>query len=242
MKPNLRIFVTFIFLLFLFVGNNSFSQGYVGEVTRADTRSYIERGSQPASSEIEPIIKSDEDAQDILLNDKLSSEDGIVQLSLDDANLTDIVMLQDASLKVTKVEEELFCNVTGIVLFSRTPAKEPAATCNAFAGGVNFKHNDTMFLLNARGYETSLFVMEGSVEVSSAEPELSEKVIVNAGEWLVTRKGEPIPKPKKYRRIDVVSGNNECIYSWCRLTRGVIIEPPYRPVLSPPPPNPPGHR
>ena len=192
--------------------------------------------------------------QVIQSNDLLGQDDdpetpdkrGILQFNLDLARLTEVIVRKGTVQLERMADQRLICHVTGRVQFERKRVrKRPAKSCDVLAGGVNFRHFNTKFLIDARGYETSLFVMDGSVEVSSVNPKFPEKQMVHAGEWLVARKDEPIPEPKRYRRSDARSGSTECIYSNCKITDKVPIPPPpvFTPqVLIPPPPNPPGQR
>jgi ferric-dicitrate binding protein FerR (iron transport regulator) len=153
------------------------------------------------------------------------------------------VILRSGSLRVSQEAGQRICHVTGKVLVSGKRVRTDTQTCDVLAGGFYFRHLSTEFLIDARGIETSLFVIEGSVDVFSEDAADPERQVVAAGEWLVTRKGEPIPKPKRYRRTDAESGSSLCLYSWCRQTRVIDIEPPdFMRELIPPPPNPPGRQ
>lgn len=233
--------VTSLALLVGFSSESLVSDESVGEVVIADPRSWIEREGVDT---IEPIPLDQAETHDVQANDTLTSTLGgyvLMDLDLSGRGLSEVVVTEGI-VTFKKDAEGLICEVSGTVLFTQSRGDAPAL-CGVHAGGHNFRHTSTEFLIDARGIETSLFVIEGSVEVFSEDPAIPEGQVVLAGEWLVTRKGEPIPEPKRYRRTDVISGSSECIYSWCRLTRSIDIEPlgPMR-VLIPPPPNPPGRQ
>lgn len=223
--------------------------GRVGEIVRAEERSQVEgEGQAPESL----LFGHGEQARDFFLDERVTAQpppdresvEGYLQMHLEDDRNT-LAILRDGSMKITRGADGLICDVSGKVLLSgkRVRNASPDTNCDVLAGGFFFRHLSTEFLIDARGIETSLFVIEGSVEVFSEDPAVTERQVVLAGEWLVTRKGEPIPEPKRYRRTDVISGSSECIYSWCRLTRSIDNEPPdHMRVLIPPPPNPPGRQ
>ena len=204
---------------------------------------------------IEPdlIIKHGEDSRPVELNHIVSAlpptTDGnalsFLQMQMND-NKETTVIVRNGAIQIKKNDkEQRICHVEGKVLVEGSHVGNGAPeACDLEAGGFHWRHPNTKFLIDARGIETSLFVMEGTVEVSSVDPNFPQIQEVLAGEWLMTRKGEPIPRPKKYRRTDVGSGSSVCLYSWCRITRNVLTGDPGRSsrALIPPPPNPPGQR
>lgn len=233
--------VTIVSLFFVFNCGTSLSDEPIAKAVRADKVVKWEKVDQdPKTLE----ITAGKEPAEISVKQKLSADNdpnGFFQLHSIDASNYSSIKVRNGSIEF---KEDKSCEVIGKARFTKNNRgkSELLAGCLVKAGDFFYRHLSTDFLIEARGVETSLFVMEGAVEVSSINPELTQKVVVNAGEWLVTRKGEPIPPAKRYRRTDPVSGNSECIYSWCRLTRGVITEPEGRLGLVPPSPNPPGQR
>jgi hypothetical protein len=242
MRINLGTLATSMTLILVFGSDIALSDEPVGEVVRADAKSQIERSGPVV---IDPIFDGQAETHVIQLNDTLSSsKGGFVQMHLDLERRTEVIV-REGRVNITETDEGLTCNVSGTVLFSRSRVRKDASkSCDVFAGGFNFRHLSTEFLIDARGVETSLFVMEGAVEVSSADPNFPEKQEVVAGEWLATRKGHPVPRPQRYLRSDPGSGSSVCLYSWCRITRNILTDGPDIPirVLIPPPPNPPGRQ
>ena len=107
----------------------------------------------------------------------------------------------------------------------------------------------TTYEVLAAARESRVFVYEGSVRVTSTDPRFPEPVVVNAGEWVRAREGEPVSAPQVFilsrARVEPGSGSSECIYSNCKIIDDPRIpEPPvYTPgVLVPPPPTPPGRQ
>jgi len=262
MRINLRILAPSILLLFLFSSETSFPDERVGDVVMARKQSQIEaeclnpngcENSNDLILEPDLIIEHGGDTRPVELNHILSAlspaTDGtalsFLQMQMKD-NKETTVIVRNGAIQIKKNDkDQLICHVRGKVLVEGSHvANEAQEACDLEAGGFHWRHPNTQFLIDARGVETSLFVMEGSVEVSSVDPNFPQIQEVLAGEWLMTRKGEPIPLPKKYRRTDVESGNSVCLYSWCRITRNVLTDGPERPlrVLIPPRPNPPGRQ
>ena len=249
MRIHSGIRLALLLLPMLLAGRPALSDERAGTVVRAEDQSQIEvTGQDPESF----VIQQGETTRDVYLDQRVTaqqspppeSQDGYLQMNLEDKRNT-LVILRSGSLRVTEEADERICHVTGKVLFSGKPVRDTGPeACDVLAGGFYFRHLSTEFLIDARGIETSLFVIEGSVEVFSEDPDVPERQVVVAGEWLVTRRGEPIPEPMRYRRTDVVSGSSECIYSWCRITRDLLPDERIGDmrVLIPPPPNPPGRR
>lgn len=107
----------------------------------------------------------------------------------------------------------------------------------------------TIYEVLAEARESRVYVYEGVVVVTSTDPRFPEEVVVNAGEWVRAREGEPISAPKVFilsrARFDPGSGASECIYSNCKIIDKVLVpELPYSTpnYLVPPDPNPPGRR
>lgn len=257
MRIRIGLVATTTSLIFAFGCEPTLSDGKVADVFRADRQVLIRRGED--EDEVPMIVEEGTDeAEKIFLDELLtagtppgSSVDriyGLLHMKLDDHGETTLKVVNGSiEFKKDKTGEKTICEVKGIASFKTVGNKNETIlkTCDVEAGGFYWRHLATEFMIDARGEETSLFVIEGSVEVSSTDPEYKEdkKVVVNAGEWLMTRRGKSIPPPMRYRRTDAVSGNSECIYSWCTLTRDVL-EPPSPPPLAlpPPSPNPPGQR
>jgi len=245
MKINYRLITTTVFILSICFSGSALSADAIATVVKAEER--VVQVEIDTTQEPTRVTKGDQVFTNYTVRSgpPVPNEDdevgGFLQMKLDESET--LVRARDGSITFTEEDNVKNCEVTGIVTFrKRGKRRYKQMDCELSSGGFFFKHLETDFLINSRGVDTSLFVMEGSVEVSSINRELSQKVVVNAGEWLVTRKGEKIPPPKRYRRTDAVSGNSECIYSWCRLTREIFFEPPERLVIVPPPPNPPGRR
>lgn len=140
-------------------------------------------------------------------------------------------------------ESFLICDLTvGHYLMEGEPAP-----CQYVTKDGTVVKRGTVLEMDVSATDTRVFVFEGWIEVFSTDtvkyPDPRE---VHAGEWVRFRKGEPIPKPKKFTMaIGPGSGSTECIYSDCKLVDSVLI--PSRPVVTPgelipPPPNPPGQR
>jgi len=254
MRINFGFMAITVSVIFAFSSGTSLSDVPIAEVVRADNRVTIEIEDN-GSAEPLSIIQGKDPAKPVSHNQLLTAGtppgsntdyvNGFLRMDLKDGDNT-LLKVRNGSIKFRENGGNTICDVTGIALFSTRDSNKESLlkACGVEAGDFFFRHLSTEFLIDARGVETSLFVMEGAVEVSNLNPEFKDEknVVVNAGEWLVTRNGESIPQPKTYRRTDPVSGNSECIYSWCRITRAVINEPPYRSILIPPPPNPPGRQ
>lgn len=125
--------------------------------------------------------------------------------------------------------------------------EHPPHTCRPVVPDAsNVSAEGTRYQVDVMARDTRISVYEGVVSITSTNANYPEPRHVHAGEWVRFRKGEPIPKPKKFTMaIGPGAGSTECIYSDCKLVDSVLI--PSRPVVTPgelipPPPNPPGQR
>lgn len=252
-KPNRSLFI-FISLLCALASGSSLSKESPGKVTKADKRSEI-NGIREGE---QLVIGADKlKNEPIEIGDTLTSYNDKfgAQLKFDlipKNNRKTSITMEHATLSFTQeADGDLMCKVTGKVLYSRGRKvrfygrkKNRTDECNVlFAGRTAYRAHGTQYLLDARGKETSLFVMDGSVEVFRANKDHPEKQMVYSGEWLVVHEDDEIPSPKRFRRLDVNTGSSDCIYSNCTINDKVPdLEPRSPGVLLPPPPNPPGLR
>ena len=243
MKINPGIASACLSLMFIIASPASFAANSVGQVTFASAESYIERVIDKFSLE----VPEGGSAENIEENDVLTTRGGIIRLSLEIALQTEI-KVRNGSLQLTRTDDELTCHVLkGTVQFAKKRYKKGTAKlCTVLAGTTKEESEGTNFLVNIKGNKTSVFVIEGTVAVSSTEPEFQEEdpVLVHTGEWLRAEKGRSIPPPQRFRLSDAGSGSSECIYSNCKVTDNILIprQPVFRPVLLPPPLNPPSRR
>lgn len=245
-KPSTSVIICAL-LLCMLASDSCLSQEAIGTVTRADDKSHIKRKDTD--------IPTDQlKGESIEIGDTLTSHDNQtgaqLQISLtpDGRRKTSIVM-EHATLGLSEKDGQLMCYVKGRVLYSRgrkvkfnRREKSAEDKCTVlFSGRTAYRAHGTQFMLDARGMETSLYVMDGAVEAFRDDVDPPEKQMVFSGEWLLIREDEPIPSPKRFRRRDVSAGSSQCIYSDCTINDRVpIVEPPTPGQLAPPPPNPPG--
>jgi hypothetical protein len=151
----------------------------------------------------------------------------------------------EGHLHLAGTQDEPVCHlVSGVAKFEKsTVLQSEKKLCKVWTQAATVDTNGTVFLVRARGYVSSIFVIEGEVAVTSTDPRFPEPKRVSGGEWLRARKGEPLPEPRRFRRGDAGAGSSECITAPCTYTESWLIPAP--PVTTPfaplpPPPNPPG--
>ena len=125
----------------------------------------------------------------------------------------------------------------------------PPKPCNVVSKDFRLEENGTLYEVHVQAQDSRVFVYDGSVSVFSTNPAYPQPQLVQAGEWVRARKGEPIPTPTKFVLPGFAagpgSGSTECIYSNCKITDKVPISTTriFTPQpLIPPPPNPPGRQ
>ncbi len=209
----------------------------------------IERAPDPINPLDIPIEQGV--AETIRIDDTLiAGEDSYLKFSFRDVAAGN-VLLDQGRLRLTGNVDDPVCElIDGTAVFRSEGSEDrdfqtgDPVSCKFTTEAAGHTHEGTEFVLTARGHESSVFVMEGVVEVTSSDPEKFPGVqLVHAGEWLRARKGMPIPPPQRWKRSGPGSGSSNCITSNCRLTDEVPI--PFPPVvtpqaLPPPPFNPPG--
>jgi hypothetical protein len=222
----------------------------VGQVLRADGRDHeMYRGEDLLCDDL-LVSRSDSAVKPkVWLNDYfVAPEGGNITLNL--PNVNTIIEMEDASLELVGNAEKLVCKIyDGTVRFNGETKQEldeqekETGCCVETPAGKACPFG-TDFIVQSKGYETSVFVMQGVVSVTSNNPKFPEQR-VNAGEWVNFRKDMPIPPPQRYRPSDAGSGSSDCIYSNCKITDLVSLSGPWLPppeVLAPPPFNPPGRK
>lgn len=223
----------------------------VGQVMRADGRDHeMYRGEDLLCDDL-LVSRSDSAVKPkVWLNDYfVAPEGGNITLNL--PNVNTIIEMEDASLELVGDAEKLVCKIyDGTVRFNGETKQEldeqekETGCCVETPAGKACPFG-TDFIVQSKGYETSVFVMQGVVSVTSNNANFPEEQRVHPGEWVSFRKDEPVPVPQGYRRSDARSGSPDCIYSNCKLTDLVLIPPPANPspgILIPPPFNPPGRK
>ena len=191
MRIGLKFLTITVSLLVGFSGETSYSDECagecVGEVVQAKKLVTIEPGVPDRDSLDVAVGEKVSFNQTLRASKSSSGSTGIFKMRLGDSKNT-MVKVRGGSVKCSK---DYTCKVSGTARFTRDSKDIGKSDLNAYgveAGDFFIRHLSTDFLVDARGEETSLFVMEGAVEVSSINPELVTKNrVVNAGEWLVTR-------------------------------------------------------
>lgn len=229
---------------------NDVSEAVVGTVMRSDGRGhYMIRERKPFGPNPFEIFQGGDLQPDVKLNDVFMVPDaGNITLNLPSVHT--VIEITRGKVEITGTPDDIVCEVHGADVHFIEPGKKEMEelgikSCCSESNGKSICPNGTEYMVQARGYETSVFVVEGEVSIVdelSGEP--TERT-VRAGEWVNFRKGEVTPPPQRYRLSDARSGSSDCIYSNCKITD---LVPPFGPwfpppeILAPPPFNPPGRK
>ena len=225
--------------------------GYVNSSNGEDHFMYRGKPYRPIHGDFETglLIEEEDDKPPVWINDKFSApESGKITLILPDVDTS--IEMEDATLKIAGTKEKLICDLLdGEAKFNGKSRREleedeEQVGCCIRTNKKEACTGGTEFLVRANGYQSSLFVIEGKVQITSDNPEHSQRW-VREGEWVQFRRDGPIPPPQRYRLSDARSGSTDCIYSNCKLSELVLIPaPPFitPQILFPPPFNPPGRK
>ena len=231
-------------VLFLLAGSPAISQEQVGEVSDRTGKAWVIRENAFDGETLEQPIDKPEA---VYYKDMLGAgEDSVLKISLFDGDSEITISAGSAHLaewdKLTKVIKVRLEN--GILLYEHFGDVEGPCVGTSLA---EIECLGTVVEVHAQAYESRVFVYEGKALVSSTDPGIMETQLLHAGEWVRSRKGEPIPPPQRFITGEVAagpgSGSTQCIHSNCKITDEVLIPPPpvfTPPALAPPPPNPPG--
>ena len=190
-----------------------------------------------------PVDKPD----DVFLGDILGVDQrrSRLQIALTRSSERRPITIKYGRLRLAGISELTECEMLdGVGVF-----EGPPKPCNVVSKDFRLEENGTLYEVHVQAQDSRVFVCDGSVSVFSTNPAYPQPQLVQAGEWVRARKGEPIPAPTKFLLQGVAagpgSGSTECIYSNCKIVDEVPISMPPEfppPALIPPPPNPPGRR
>ena len=190
-----------------------------------------------------PVDKPD----DVFLGDILGVDQrrSRLQIALTRSSERRPITIKYGRLRLAGISELTECEMLeGVGVF-----EGPPKPCNVVSKDFRLEENGTLYEVHVQAQDSRVFVYEGSVSVFSTNPAYPQPQLVQAGEWVRARKGEPIPAPTKFLLQSVAagpgSGSTECIYSNCKIVDEVPVSLPPNfppPALISPPPNPPGRR
>jgi hypothetical protein len=190
-----------------------------------------------------PVDKPD----DVFLGDILGVDQrrSRLQIALTRSSERRPITIKYGRLRLAGISELTECEMLdGVGVF-----EGPPKPCNVVTKDFRLEEDGTLYEVHVQAQDSRVFVYDGSVSVFSTNPAYPQPQLVQAGEWVRARKGEPIPAPTKFMLQGVAagpgSGSTECIYSNCNIVDDVRSDPPegnpFQPLI-PPPPNPPGRR
>lgn len=190
-----------------------------------------------------PVDKPD----DVFLGDILGVDQrrSRLQIALAKSSERRPITIKYGRLRLAGISELTECEMLdGVGVFAGPPKP-----CNVVSKDFRLEENGTLYEVHVQAQDSRVFVYDGSVSVFSTNPAYPQPQLVQAGEWVRARMGEPIPAPTKFMLQGVAagpgSGSTECIYSNCKITDEVPISMPPEfppPALISPPPNPPGRQ
>ena len=234
-KPGVK----YLIFLVLFLGMSVHAEPKkVGQVYDVKVEAFVIRDEVKT-----PVDKPD----DVFLGDILGVDQrrSRLQIALTRSSERRPITIKYGRLRLAGVSELTECEMLeGVGVF-----EGPPKPCNVVSKDFRLEENGTLYEVHVQAQDSRVFVYDGSVSVFSTNPAYPQPQLVQAGEWVRARKGEPIPAPTKFLLPGFAagpgSGSTECIYSNCKFTDDVRIPPrevfPYQPLITPPP-NPPGRR
>ena len=231
--------VKYLIFLVLFLGMSVHAEPKkVGQVYDVKVEAFVIRDEVKT-----PVDKPD----DVFLGDILGVDQrrSRLQIALTRSSERRPITIKYGRLRLAGVSELTECEMLeGVGVF-----EGPPKPCNVVSKDFRLEENGTLYEVHVQAQDSRVFVYDGSVSVFSTNPAFPQPQLVQAGEWVRARKGEPIPAPTKFMLQGVAagpgSGSTECIYSNCKIVDEVPISMPPEfppPALAPPPPNPPGRR